>query len=140
MNTDNTNYVTRPKGKPDVTTKRKRKERASRVSKHEMRISDQSHEMHFEADTFSTSLLAICKPDWVSPELFFEVTDSLRGFTDDMALIIADDIIDAWSGLGLHVTGYRHIDDLLGHLYTKILACAFKKGIKLEYHYKKVYE
>ena len=113
---------------------------ASRVSKHEMRISDQSHEMHFEPDTFSTSLLAMCKPDWVPPGLFFEVTDSLRGFTEDMALIIADDIIDAWSGLGLHVTGYRHIDDLLGHLYTKILACAFKKGIKLEYHNKKVYE
>ena len=36
--------------------------------------------------------------------------------------------------------GYRHIDDLLGHLYTKILACAFKKGIKLEYHNKKLYE
>lgn len=137
---DNINYVTRPKGKPDVTTKRKRKERASCVSKHEMRISDQSHEMHFEPDTFSTSLLAMCKPDWVPPELFFEVTDSLRGFTDDMALIIADDIIDAWSGIGLHITGYRHIDDLLGHLYTKILACALKKGIKLEYHNKKLYE
>ena len=134
------NYVARPKVKPDVTTKRKMKVRASRVSKHEMRILDQSHEMHFEPDTFSTSLLAICKPDWVSPGLFFEVTDSLRGFTDDMALIIADDIIDAWSGLGLHITGYRHIDDLLGHLYTKILSCAFKKGIKLDYHYNNVYE
>ena len=94
----------------------------------------------FEPDSFSTSLLAMTKPDWVPAMLYFEVTDSLRGFTEDMALIIADDIIDAWSGLGLHVTGYRHIDDLLGHLYTKILACAFKKGIKLEYHYKKVYE
>lgn len=134
------NYVARPKVKPDVTTKRKTNQCASRVSKHEMRISDQSHEMHFEPDTFSTSLLTMCKPDWVPPGLFFEVTDSLRGFTDDMALIIADDIIDAWSGLGLHITGYRHIDDLLGHLYTKILACAFKKGIKLEYHNKKVYE
>ena len=140
MNTDNVTYVARPKVKPDVTTKKKMKERALRESKHEMRISDQRHEMHFEPDTFSTSLLTMCKPDWVPPGLFFEVTDSLRGFTEDMALIIADDIIDAWSGLGLHVTGYRHIDDLLGHLYTKILACAFKKGIKLEYHNKKLYE
>ena len=137
---DNNNYVTRPTVKPDVTTKGKKKVRASRIREHKMRISDQSHEMHFEPDTFSTSLLTMCKPDWVPPGLFFEVTDSLRGFTEDMALIIADDIIDAWSGLGLHVTGYRHIDDLLGHLYTKILACAFKKGIKLEYHNKKLYE
>ena len=137
---DNNYNVTRPTVKPDVTTKGKKKVRASRIREHKMRISDQSHEMHFEPDTFSASLLAMCKPDWVPPGLFFEVTDSLRGFTEDMALIIADDIIDAWSGLGLHITGYRHIDDLLGHLYTKILACAFKKGIKLEYHYKKVYE
>lgn len=137
---DNNNYVTRPTVKPDVTTKEKKNVRASRIREHKMRISDQSHEMHFEPDTFSTSLLTMCKPDWVPPGLFFEVTDSLRGFTEDMALIIADDIIDAWSGLGLHVTGYRHIDDLLGHLYTKILACAFKKGIKLEYHNKKLYE
>ena len=137
---DNNNYVTRPTVKPDVTTKEKKNVRASRIREHKMRISDQSHEMHFEPDTFSTSLLAMCKPDWVPPGLFFEVTDSLRGFTGDMALIIADDIIDAWSGLGLHVTGYRHIDDLLGHLYTRILACAFKKGIKLEYHNKKLYE
>lgn len=134
---DNNNYVTRPTVKPDVTTKGKKNVRASRIREHKMRISDQSNEMHFEPDTFSTSLLTMCKPDWVPPGLFFEVTDSLRGFTEDMALIIADDIIDAWSGLGLHVTGYRHIDDLLGHLYTKILACAFKKGIKLEYHNKK---
>ena len=137
---DNNYNVTRPTVKPDVTTKGKKKVRASRIREHKMRISDQSHEMHFEPDTFSASLLAMCKPDWVPPGLYFEVTDSLRGFSEDMALIIADDIIDAWSGLGLHVTGYRHIDDLLGHLYTKILACAFKKGIKLEYHYKKVYE
>ena len=140
MEANKENYVTRPTVKPDVTTKRKKNVRASRTSKHEMRISDQGHEMHFEPDTFSASLLAMCKPDWVPPGLFFEVTDSLRGFTEDMALIIADDIIDAWSGLGLHVTGYRHIDDLLGHLYTRILACAFKKGIKLEYHNKKLYE
>ena len=110
--------------------------RPSRVHEYDkMRILDQSPEMRFEPDSLSSSLLAMTKPDWVSPEQFFEVTDSLRGFTEDMALIIADDIVDCWSGLGLHITGFQHIDDLLGHLYTKILACAFAKGIKLEYHY-----
>lgn len=110
--------------------------RPSRVHEYEMRILDQSREMFkFAPDTFSAALLAKTIPEWVSPEIYFEVTDSLRGFTEDMALIIADDVIDCWSGLGLHYTGFQHIDDLLGHLYSKILACAFRKGIKLEYHY-----
>ena len=109
--------------------------RPSRVHEYEMRILDQSPEMNFETDSFSAALLANTIPEWGSPELYFEVTDSLRGFTEDMALIIADDIVDCWCGLGLHFTGYQHIDDLLGHLYSKILACAFRKGIKLEYHY-----
>ena len=110
--------------------------RASRVSEYEMRVIDQSRIMNFEPDSFSAAWLADCKPDWVSPELFFEVTDALRGFDSDMALIIADDIIDVWHGLGLHYTGYEHIDAILSRLYAKILACAFKKGIKLEYHFK----
>ena len=108
---------------------------ASCVSNYEMKVIDQSWEMNFEPDSFSTSLLTMCKPDWISPELFFEVTDSLRGFTSDMALIIADDIVDVWTGLGLHYTGYEHIDAILSRLYAKILACAFKKGIELRYHY-----
>ena len=109
---------------------------ASRASEYEMRILDGSWEMfQFEPDEFSVSLLAMTKPEWVPSEIFFEVCDSLRGFTENMALIIADDVIDCWSGLGLHYTGFQHIDDLLGHLYSKILACAFRTGIKLEYHY-----
>lgn len=109
--------------------------RPSRVHEYEMRIFDQSPEMNFETDSFSASLLSMTKPKWIPDELYFEVTDSTRGFTEDMALIIADDIVDCWSGLGLHFTGYRHIDDLLGNLYSKILACAFRNNIKLEYHY-----
>ena len=109
--------------------------RPSRVHEYEMRILDQSPEMNFETDSFSAALLAMTIPEWVPAEIYFEVTDSLRGFTPEMALIIADDVIDCWCGLGLHYTGCEHIDDLLGHLYSKILACAFRKGIKLEYHY-----
>lgn len=109
---------------------------ASHAGEYEMRILDGSGEMfQFEPDEFSVSMLDMAKPEWISPELFSEATDSLRGFTPEMALIIADDVIDCWSGLGLHYTGFQHIDDLLGHLYSKILACAFRKGIKLEYHY-----
>lgn len=106
---------------------------ASRASEYKMSIFDQRREMNFEADEFSVSLLAMTKPDWVPSTLYFEVTDSLRGFTPEMALIIADDIIDVWNGLGLHYTGLEHIDAILGRLYGKIISCAFKKGIELNH-------
>jgi len=110
------------------------KKLASHAGEYEMRILDGSGEMfQFKPDDFSASLLAMTKPDWVPEMLYFEVTDSLRGFTPEMALIIADDIIDVWNGLGLHYTGLEHIDDLLGRLYGKIISCAFKKGIELNH-------
>lgn len=107
------------------------KSRNSREPK--MKIFNQSREMNFVPDQFATAILTDCKPDWIPLDLFFDMTDSLRGFTEDMALIIVDDLVDCWSGLGMHVTGFRHIDDLLGHFYARILMCAFKKGINLKY-------
>lgn len=99
-----------------------------------MKIFDQRGEMsQFAPDSFATSLLTMVVPDWIPSNLYFEITDSLRGFDSEMALVIADDIIDCWSGLGLHVTGIQHIDDLLGRLYARILMCAFKQGIHLKY-------
>ena len=101
-----------------------------------MTIFDQRREMSkFVPDSFAVSVLTMCVPDWIPSTLYFEMTDSLRGFTEDMALIIVDDLIDCMTGRGLHVTGFGHVDDLLGHLYAKILTCAFKQGIHLEYHF-----
>ncbi len=112
------------------------KKRATRASEYEMRILDGNGEMfQFEPDEFSVSMLATTKPEWISSELFFEAADSLRGFTPEMALIIANDVIDCWCGLGLHYTGCEHIDAILSRLYGKIISCAFRKGIKLKYHY-----
>lgn len=99
-----------------------------------MTIFDQRGEMSkFAPDSFATSVLTMCTPDWIPSTLYFEMTDSLRGFDSEMALIIVDDLIDCMSGLGLHVTGFNHVDDLLGHLYAKILMCAIKQGVHLEY-------
>lgn len=98
-----------------------------------MQIFDQRREMiKFAPDSFATSMLAMGTPDWIPPTLFFEMTDSLRGFDTEMALIIADDLRDCMSGFGLHVTGFAHVDDLLWRLYAKILTCAFKQGIHLK--------
>lgn len=107
---------------------------ASHAGEYEMRIFDGNGEMfQFEPDEFSVSMLATTKPEWISSELFFEAADSLRGFTPEMALIIADDVIDCWCGLGLHYTGCEHIDAILSRLYGKIISCAFKKGIELNH-------
>ncbi len=86
----------------------------------------------FPADEYATDMLASCWPEWLPASVFSEMTESLRGFNRDMALLIASDLIDCWSGLGLHVTGIRHVDDLLGRFYTRILMCAFHKGISLK--------
>ena len=108
----------------------------SKNSDQKIQIFDQRGEMSkFAPDQFATSLLTMCAPDWISTNLFFEITDSLRGFDSEMALVIADDIIDCWSGLGLHVTGIQHIDDLLGRLYARLLTCAFEQGVHLEYRF-----
>ena len=116
--------------------KRCKTAKRSESSELKMTIFDQRGEMSkFAPDQFATSLLTMCAPDWISTNLFFEITDSLRGFDSEMALVIADDIIDCWSGLGLHVTGIQHIDDLLGRLYARLLTCAFEQGVHLEYRF-----
>ena len=106
----------------------------SESGEQKMTIFDQRGEMSkFAPDSFAASILAMSVPDWIPSTLYFEMTDSLRGFDSEMALIIVDNLIDCMSGFGLHVTGFAHIDDLLGRLYAKILTCAFKQGIHLKY-------
>lgn len=106
----------------------------SESSELKMTIFDQRGEMSkFAPDSFATSVLTMCTPDWIPSTLYFEMTDSLRGFDSEMALIIVDNLIDCMSGLGIHVTGFAHVDDLLGRLYARILMCAFKQGIHLKY-------
>jgi hypothetical protein len=106
----------------------------SESSELKMKIFDQLGEMSkFAPDPFATSTLTMCVPDWIPSTLYFQMTDSLRGFTPDMASLIVDNLIDCMCGLGLHVTGFAHVDDLLGRLYARILTCAFKQGIHLKY-------
>lgn len=87
----------------------------------------------YEPDSFCLSLFNMTVPDWIPENLRADMVDALRGYDEDMALEIADNLIDCWTGLGLHVTGIGHIDDLLGRLYMRILSCAHRSGIKLVY-------
>ncbi len=87
----------------------------------------------FEPDGFCLRLWDMTMPDWIPENLRADMVDALRGFDEEMALEIADNLIDCWTGLGLHVTGIGHVDELLGRLYMRILSCAHRNGIKLEY-------
>jgi len=87
----------------------------------------------YEPDKFCLFLWNMTMPDWMPESLRADMVDALRGFTEDMALEIADNLIDCWTGFGLHVTGIEHVDELLGRFYMRILSCARNKGIKLVY-------
>ena len=87
-----------------------------------------------EPDEFALKLLKETMPDWINPTLRLDMEHSLRGFDADMALEIVDALIDCWSGLGLHVTGIKHVDELLGRLYMQILLRAHCEGIVLSYY------
>ncbi len=87
----------------------------------------------FEPDGFCLSLWDVTMPTWSPENLRADMVDALRGFDEDMALEIADNLIDCWTGLGLRVTGIDHVDELLGRLYMRILSYAHRNGIKLAY-------
>ena len=87
----------------------------------------------YEPDGLCLRLFDMTMPDWIPENLRADMVDALRGFDEDMALEIADNLIDCWTGLGLRVTGIGHVDELLGRLYMRILDCAHSKGIKLVY-------
>ena len=86
----------------------------------------------YQPDDFCLSLWGDTMPDWIEDDLRDDLVDALRGFTDDMALEIADNMIDCWCGESLHLTGIKHVDALLWQLYAKILDRAHVMGIKFE--------
>lgn len=98
-----------------------------------MQIFYDEQTLSFEPDPFCLSLWDMTMPKWIDLSLRQELVDALRGFDSGMALEIADNLIDCWSGFGLHVTGIGHVDELLGKLYMKVLACARRKGVTLAY-------
>lgn len=87
----------------------------------------------YEPDGFCLYLWDVTMPDWIPENLRADMVDALRGFDEDMALEIADSLIDCWTGLGLRVTGIDHVDELLGRLYMRILSYAHRNGVKLLY-------
>lgn len=85
-----------------------------------------------ESDGFALGLLNDTMPDWLYKGLRKDMVNSLKGFTKDVALEIVDNLIDCWTGVGLHLTGIGHVDELLWDFYWRILSCAHSKGINLK--------
>ena len=85
----------------------------------------------YQPNMFALDLLNDTMPDWVYPTLRLNMAEALEGYNEYVALEMVDNLIDCWSGLGLHVTGLKYVDKLLGELYMRILACAHDQGIKL---------
>lgn len=56
----------------------------------------------------------------VSKELYDEMKDFLYGFTDDIQLAIADNLLDAVCFGWEHYIGIRHIDQKLKSFYQRI--------------------
>ena len=71
-------------------------------------------------------------PLWVPPELFFEVTDGLRGFRKGLANVMVDNILMFCTGNGRYLTGLPHVDNVLMELYRHIENFALINGYKLE--------
>ena len=88
---------------------------------------------NYKPDRFCLNLWNMTMPDWIPEKLRADMVDALRGYGEEMALEIADNLIDCWTGLGLRMTGIEHVDEMLGRLYMRILSCAHEKGIKLLY-------
>ena len=86
-------------------------------------------------DGFACSILEESFPIWMPKSLQIDLKESLRGFTPDAALWIAESLMDCYSGQALATTGIKHIDDMLWTLYAKILNCAREKGIKIANHH-----
>ena len=98
-----------------------------------MRIFYSELNQSVKPDGFALGLLNDTMPDWIKPSLKLDMVEALKGYNEEVALEIVDDLIDCWTGLGLHVTGLKYVDELLGRFYTRIIRCAEKEGIKLEY-------
>ena len=111
---------------PATKSSKTRKDQKMQIFYHDLKHS-------VESDGFSLGLLNDAMPDWLYKGLRKDMVNSLKGFTDDVALEIVDDLIDVWTGLGFHLTGIGHVDTMLWDFYWRILDCAHAKGIKIEY-------
>ena len=84
---------------------------------HKVFARDMRHEC--EIDCTARSVMEIVE-EHVSPALYEDMMDFLLGFTDDMQLEIADNLLDAVCYGWEHYIGIRHIDNAMKSFYLLI--------------------
>ena len=89
----------------------------------------------YKPDGFAEWLMEMTFPDWLPERLRIQAKDALRGLSEDMALEVADNVIDCWSYGVLHYIRVEHVDKMLKSLYNKILYCAEQQEVKLPKHF-----
>ena len=86
---------------------------------------DLSYEQH--VDSIAMSIMDMLE-DRISPQLLDLLKEMLLGFSGDMQLEIADDLLDFVQGHSIHTTGCPSADSVLMACYMWI---ADEKGFKL---------
>ena len=71
-------------------------------------------------------------PLWVPAEIFFEITDGLRGFRKGLTNVMVENILVFSTGGGRRLTGLPHVDNVLLELYRHIYNYATVNGHQLE--------
>ena len=89
----------------------------------------------FLPDAFAVGILEDTTPNWMPERLQAQMKNALRGFSEGMALEVADNLLDCYSYGVRHYIGIEHIDKLLNSLYNKIQYAASQKGVRLPNHF-----
>ena len=95
----------------------------------ELVVIEQDLSCEQSVDSVAKSVME-CLEDRVSPELLYILNAMLLGFSNDMQLEIADDLLDFTCGHVIHTTGCMSADGVLESCYQWIAA---EQGIELRF-------
>ena len=95
-------------------------ERAAKAElKRENKVFNRDMRPECHIDVTAQSVME-CVEERVSKKLYEDMMDYLLGFTDDMQLVIADNLLDAVCHGWEHYIGIRHIDNIMKNFYCLI--------------------
>ena len=89
----------------------------------------------FLPEAFAVGLLEDTMPDWMPKRLQVLMKEALRGFSEDMAVEVAYNLLNCFSYGVRHYIGIEHVDKMLQSLYNKIQYAASQRGVSLPGHF-----
>lgn len=100
--------------------------------KRELRIELNDQTSRYRLHPECCARLAEGLPLWVPAEIFFEITDGLRGFRKGLTNVMVENILVYSTGGGRRLTGLPHVDNVLLELYRHIYNYAMVHGYQLK--------